>query len=101
MCLGALVRSVRHAEGRNNSTNGPLRCYRYAGFFCAALSTLIPASGQAEEKSTTLPPVHVDAPQNRPASKPQQAATTRTSASKKRAARSNQPPKPVAQAADD
>jgi iron complex outermembrane receptor protein len=75
--------------------------HSYAGFFGVALLAFVPTSGQAQEKPTTLPPVNVDAPQNRAASKPQQAATTRTPASKKRAARSNQPPKPVAQAADD
>jgi iron complex outermembrane receptor protein len=95
------VGSERHAEGRNNRTNRPHRCYRYAGFFCAALSTLIPASGRAEEKPTTLPPVHVDAPQNRSAPKSQQASATRTTSSRRRAARSNQPPKPAAQTADD
>src|ERR1700678_3387860 len=61
---------------------------------------LIPATGQAQEKPTTLPPVNVDAPQNSAASKPHQASTKRTTNAKRTAARSNQS-KPVAQAAPD
>jgi iron complex outermembrane receptor protein len=73
--------------------------YRYAGFFCIALSAFVPdqAQAQAQANPTTLPPVQVDAPKDR---QPQRrtAATTKPSA-KRRTVRSNQAPRPAAQTA--
>jgi iron complex outermembrane receptor protein len=93
------------AENRATSNSKANRrspyLHRYAGFFGATLLALVPASGQAQEKPNTLPPVNVEAPKNRAATKPQQTSTTRTTGAKRRAARSNQPPKPEVQVADD
>jgi iron complex outermembrane recepter protein len=75
--------------------------HRYPGFFGAALLALVPASGQAQEKPNTLPPVNVEAPKNRAATRPQQTSTTRTTGAKRRASRSNKPPQPVVQVVDD
>jgi iron complex outermembrane receptor protein len=73
--------------------------YRFAGFAYLALPVLIPAAAQAQEKPAALPPVDINAPQSRPAPKPQHASTPRTSGAKRTASRSNQPPKPAASAA--
>jgi iron complex outermembrane recepter protein len=71
--------------------------YRYAGFFCIALSALVPALAHAQDKSTTLPPVQVDAPKRRP---PQnRTVTTAKPALRRRTVRSNQPPGPAAETA--
>jgi iron complex outermembrane recepter protein len=71
--------------------------YRYAGFFCIALSALVPALAHAQDKSTTLPPVQVDAPKPRP---PQnRTVTTAKPALRRRTVRSNQPPRPPAETA--
>jgi iron complex outermembrane receptor protein len=71
--------------------------YRYAGFFCIALSAFVPDVAKAQANPATLPPVQVDAPRDR---QPQKriAATAKPSA-KRRTVRSNQAPKPAAQTA--
>src|SRR5580698_1432400 len=86
------------------SVNGPditiLRralAYRYAGFFGIALATLIPASSHAQENTTPLPPVQVDAPKQRAAQK--QTSTAAKPSARRRTVRSNQTPKPTAQTA--
>ena len=71
--------------------------YRYAGFFCIALSALVPDVAQAQASPATLPPVQVDAPKNRQPQK-RTAATAKPSA-QRRTARSNQAAKPAAQTA--
>jgi iron complex outermembrane recepter protein len=91
---------LRRHTALPNINNHRRQLYRYAGLFSATMLMLIPATGQAQEKPTTLPPVNVDAPQIRAASKPQQASTKRTTNAKRTAARSNQP-KPVAQTTPD
>ncbi|WP_197684976.1 TonB-dependent receptor [Bradyrhizobium canariense] len=75
------------------------RAYCHAGFFCIAMVAFLPASVQAQttDRPTSLPPVQIDAPKNRPAQK--RAPATATAAAKRRTARSNQPPKPAAQTA--
>jgi iron complex outermembrane receptor protein len=89
-------------ENRLGTTNRRSRhLHRYAGFFGVALLALVPASGQAQEKPNTLPPVNVEAPKNRAATRPQQTSTTRTTGAKRRVARSAKPPKPVVQVVDD
>jgi iron complex outermembrane recepter protein len=83
----------------SNSSGRIRRLYRFAGLACLALPVLIPAPAQAQERPATLPPVDINAPQSRPAPKPQHASTSRTSGAKRTASRSNQPPKPAASAA--
>ena len=71
--------------------------YRYAGFFCIALSAFVPDLAQAQANPTTLPPVQVDAPKNRQPQK--RAAATAKPSTRRRTVRSNQAPKPATQAA--
>ena len=71
--------------------------YRYAGFFCIAMSALVPVSARAQDTSTTLPPVEVDAPKNRPAQR--QASATAKPATRRTTVRSNRAPKPSTQTA--
>jgi iron complex outermembrane recepter protein len=92
------VQVNRYAEA-SNSSGRIRRLYRFAGFFCLAFPALMPAPAQAQDKPAVLPPVDINAPQNRPAPKPQHASTPRTSGAKRTASRSNQPPKPAASAA--
>jgi iron complex outermembrane recepter protein len=58
----------------------------------------VPVTAGAQENPTSLPPVHVDAPRNRPAPKSKQASTA-AAAAKRRTAHANQPPKPAARTA--
>jgi iron complex outermembrane recepter protein len=88
------VNTERHVKSFNTYNH---RLFRYAGFFCLALPTFVTASAQAQEKPTTLPPVQVDAPQNRPTKK--QTSTTAPAAARRRTVRATQPPKPAAQTA--
>jgi iron complex outermembrane receptor protein len=92
------VKVNRYAWAANLSGQNR-RLYRFAGFVCLALPALIPSPAQAQEKPAALPPVDINAPQNRPAPKSQHASTARSTAAKRAAVRSNQPPKPAAQAA--
>lgn len=73
------------------------RIYRYAGFFCVAMTALVPLSARAQSagQPTNLPPVQVEAPKNRPA--PRHAAATAKPTTRRRTVRANQPPKPAAQ----
>jgi iron complex outermembrane recepter protein len=75
------------------------RALRYAGFFGITMAAFVPASGRAQtaERSTTLPPVQIDAPKERSA--PKQVSTTARPSARQRAVRSNQAPKPAAQTA--
>jgi iron complex outermembrane receptor protein len=95
---------VKQRARKLNATNirlsNPYQNSR-VGLFCVALAALAPASAQAQQGPTTLPPVQIEAPQNRHA--PKQASTTPTNR-RRRTTRANQPPKPTAQtasAADD
>jgi iron complex outermembrane recepter protein len=92
------VQVNRYAEA-SNSSGRIRRLYRFAGFLCLAFPALMPAPAQAQDKPAVLPPVDINAPQNRPAPKPQHASTPRTSGAKRTASRSNQPPKPATSAA--
>jgi iron complex outermembrane recepter protein len=71
--------------------------YRYAGFFCIAMSALVPAVARAQESTTPLPPVQVDAPKQRALQK--QTSVAAKPAVRRRAVRSNQAPKPSTQTA--
>jgi len=71
--------------------------HRYTGFFCIALSALLPGYSHAQENSTPLPPVQVDAPKQRAAQK--QTSTTAKPTARRRTVRSNQAPKPSTETA--
>ena len=71
--------------------------YRYAGFFCIALSALLPGSSRAQENPTSLPPVQVDAPKQRAPQK--QTSSAAKPSVRRRTVRSNQAPKPSTETA--
>jgi iron complex outermembrane recepter protein len=56
-----------------------------------------PLAASAQENGTTLPPVNVDAPRNRPTPRLKQASTA--AAAKRRTAHASEPPKPAARTA--
>jgi iron complex outermembrane receptor protein len=95
---------VKQRARKLNATNIRLNNHHQhsrVGLFCVAFAALAPASAQAQQGPTTLPPVQIEAPQNRHA--PKQASTAPTSR-RRRTTRANQPPKPTTQttaAADD
>jgi iron complex outermembrane recepter protein len=91
-------------QGPQASCHQHRRTYRYAGFFCVALTALVPLSSQAQTagQPTNLPPVQVQAPKNHPA--PKQASASTKPGTRRRTARAHQQSKPAAQttaAADD
>jgi iron complex outermembrane receptor protein len=96
---------AKGTDASHPSYDRSLHAYRTAALSCVAWLAIAPASAQTvQDNATPLPPVRVEAPQNRPVPKPRQNSATQTTTSKRRAARSNQPPKPAAQAvsvADD
>jgi iron complex outermembrane recepter protein len=96
---------VKGLHAPHLSHDRSLRACRSAALSCVALLAVAPASAQtAQENTTPLPPVRVEAPQNRAVPKPRQSSATPTTTSKRRVARSNQPPKPAtpsASVADD
>jgi iron complex outermembrane receptor protein len=84
------------------SVNGPVitnhrHRYRDAGIFGIAMSALVPAAAHAQERTTPLPPVQVDAPKERPVQR--QTSTAAKPRVRRRTVRSNQAPKPTAQSA--
>ena len=90
--------ATRIPEKKAGSSSTRRDCaFRYAGFFCIALSGLVPALAQAQDTSTTLPPVQVDAPKTRLPQKPTVATAKPTL--RRRTVRSNLPPKPAAETA--
>ncbi len=74
------------------------RLYRSVGFFCLALPAFMPASAQAQQSPSTLPPVQIDAPKKHPVPR-RHAPTTAARAAKRRTTRSNQPSRPATQTA--
>jgi iron complex outermembrane recepter protein len=72
----------------------PRRSHHYAGIFGASVLAAVPVPASAQENPTTLPPVHVEAPQNRSAPKPKQASAA-AAAAKRRVSHANQSPKPA------
>jgi len=72
-----------------------LRC-RYAGLLCVALPVFSWGTAKAQDNSSTLPPVQIEAPKNRAAPKPAPASTPST---RRRTERTNKPPKPNTQTA--
>jgi iron complex outermembrane recepter protein len=93
----------RHPTSRNANNERSSVRYRYAGIFGAAILLFVPAPAPAQQSETQLPPVNIDAPENR--STPKQKQTTAATAATTRRKRANAtPPKPAAQAtqaADD
>jgi hypothetical protein len=77
---------------KNNEQINRILRYRYAGLLCAALPVLSMGTAQAQDNSSNLPPVQVDAPKNRAAPKP--TATAAPSTARRRTTRANKPPKP-------
>ncbi len=86
--------SVKGPGATNHRRN---HAYRYAGFFCIALSALVPALSRAQENTTPLPPVQVDAPKQRAAQK--QTSTAAKPGARRRTVRANQAPKPSTETA--
>src|SRR3984957_11400514 len=101
MCvgLGRLMKIEPPVGGPETGNYRRHRALRYAGFFGITMAAFVPASGRAQtaERSTTLPPVQIDAPKERSA--PKQVSTTARPSARQRAVRSNQAPKPAAQTA--
>ena len=77
---------------KNNEQFNRILRYRYAGLLCAALPVLSMGTAQAQDNSSNLPPVQVDAPKNRATPKP--TATAAPSTARRRTTRSNRAPKP-------
>ncbi len=63
------MKSKARQKGRISPATSVAMGIAYAGFFCIALSALVPASSHAEDRTTPLPPVQVDAPQTAPGAK--------------------------------
>jgi iron complex outermembrane receptor protein len=59
----------------------------------------VPLTASAQENGTTLPPVNVDAPRNRPTPRLKQASTAAAAAAKRRTSHASEPPKPAARTA--
>jgi iron complex outermembrane receptor protein len=83
----------RSGNNNNKQLNLILR-YRYAGLLCAVLPVCSMGVARAQDNSSNLPPVQVEAPKNR--ATPKQAATVTPSQNRRRTARTNKPPKPDA-----
>src|SRR6201996_195450 len=104
ICVGHHMTIQGLFQGPQASCHQHRRTYRYAGFFCVALTALVPLSSQAQTagQPTNLPPVQVQAPKNHPA--PKQASASTKPGTRRRTASAHQPSKPAAQttaAADD
>ena len=76
----------------NNARLNRILRYRYAGLLCAALPAFSVGVARAQDNSSTLPPVQVEAPKNR--ATPKQSANATPSTARRRTARTNKPPKP-------
>ena len=81
----------------NNEHLSRILRYRYAGLLSAALPMFSAGTAQAQDRSTTLPPVQIEAPKQRAI--PRQTATSTPSTTRRRTARTNKPPKPNTQTA--
>ena len=82
--------------GKNSGQSGRIFRYRYSALLCAALPALAAGPACAQNAPADLPPVQVEAPKER--ATPKQAATT-SKPTQRRTARTNRPPKPVAETA--
>jgi iron complex outermembrane recepter protein len=80
----------------NNEYLSRILRYRYAGLLCAALPMFSWGTAHAQDNSSPLPPVQIEAPKNRAAQKP---APTSTPSTRRRTTRNNRPPKPNTQTA--
>jgi iron complex outermembrane receptor protein len=77
---------------KNNTQLSRNLRYRYAGLVCAALPAFSMGGAWAQDNSSNLPPVQVEAPKNR--ATPKQTTATSTPSTKRRTARISKPPKP-------
>jgi iron complex outermembrane recepter protein len=77
---------------KNNTKLSRVLRYRYAGLLCAALPAFSTGVALAQDNSSNLPPVQVEAPKNR--ATPKQSANATPSTARRRTARTNKPPKP-------
>jgi iron complex outermembrane recepter protein len=92
----------RSRLSKNNEHISRVLGYRYAGLLCAALPAFSAGAVQAQDRSSTLPPVQIEAPKNRATPKPTANSTPATT--RRRTARTSKPPKPnteTAAAPDD
>ena len=97
MTWGAsLMRQDTNRLSNNTQLSRILR-YRYAGLLCAALPAFSIGVARAQDNSSDLPPVQVEAPKNR--ATPKQTAATSTPSTRRRTARTSKPPKPGTQTA--
>jgi iron complex outermembrane receptor protein len=76
---------------RRSAANDRLKLLSGCAALLCALSGFIPDAAQAQDKSTALPPVNIDAPRNRPA--PKRTSTTAATTARRRTARATQAPK--------
>jgi iron complex outermembrane recepter protein len=83
--------------GKNNEHISRILRYRYAGLLCAAVPAFSMGTAQAQDRSSTLPPVQIEAPKQR--ATPKQSANSTPSTVRRRTARTNRPPKPNTQTA--
>jgi iron complex outermembrane receptor protein len=91
-----VIRQGTNWSSKNTGQLSRIFQNRCTTLLCAALPALAAGSSYAEDKSTTLPPVQVEAPQTRATPKRTSASTPST---QRRTARTNTPPKPNTQTA--
>jgi iron complex outermembrane receptor protein len=84
---------VRQGATRPNKKNNRTKLLQGCAMLVCALPVIAPASAQAQDKSTDLPPIQVEAPRKRPAPKPRPA--TNATAARRRGTRVAQPAKPA------
>ena len=82
---------------KNNEQLSRILRYRYTGLLLATLPAFSMGTALAQDNSSNLPPVQVDAPKTR--TTPKQTATATPSQNRRRTARTNRPPKPSAETA--
>ena len=87
-----MIRQATSRVSKNNEQLSRILRYRYAGLLCAALPAFSAGVARAQDNSSTLPPVQVEAPKNR--ATPRQTAATSTPSTRRRTAQTNKPPKP-------
>jgi iron complex outermembrane receptor protein len=92
------MRQVTSRLSKNNEQLSRILRYRYTGLLVAALPVLSLGTARAQDNSSNLPPVQVDAPKTR--TTPKQAATTTPSQNRRRTTRTNRPPKPSTETAN-
>jgi iron complex outermembrane recepter protein len=87
-----VTRQVTIRLSKNNTKLSRVLRHRYAGLLCAGLPAFSTGIARAQDNSSNLPPVQVEAPKNR--ATPKQSANATPSTTRRRTARTNKPPKP-------